>query len=70
MEPGARRRRHGSGHGQGSDRRRDAGGEVEISNPVTGFRRTTTTDASGKFVFSNLPPNPYHISVAAQGFEP
>ncbi len=43
--------------------------EVKIGNPVTGFSRTTTTDASGKYVFSNLPPNPYHVSVAAQGFQ-
>jgi hypothetical protein len=42
--------------------------EVRISNPVTGFSRTTTTDASGRYVFSNLPPNPYHISVVAEGF--
>jgi hypothetical protein len=44
--------------------------EVKISNPVTGFTRTTTTDAAGKFTFSNLPPNPYHVSVNAQGFQP
>src|SRR6185436_17995843 len=44
--------------------------EVRISNPVSGYSRTTTTDATGKFVFSNLPPNPYHLSVAAQGFQP
>src|SRR5436305_3960837 len=44
--------------------------EVRISNPVSGFSRTTTTDAGGKYVFSNLPPNPYHVSVAAQGFQP
>jgi hypothetical protein len=43
--------------------------EVKISNPVTGYSRTTTTDAAGKYVFSNLSPNPYHISVAAQGFQ-
>ncbi|HEY1910888.1 MAG TPA: TonB-dependent receptor [Vicinamibacterales bacterium] len=42
---------------------------VRISNPVSGFSRTTTTDAGGKFVFSNLPPNPYHLSVEAQGFD-
>ncbi len=23
----------------------------------------------GRFVFRNLPPNPYHISVEAQGFQ-
>src|SRR2546425_3922757 len=42
--------------------------EVKIANPVSGFNRTTTTDATGKFVFRNLPPNPYHITVEAQGF--
>src|SRR5947207_3432591 len=44
--------------------------EVRISNPVTGFSRTTTTDALGKYVFRNLAPNPYHVTVAAQGFQP
>jgi hypothetical protein len=43
--------------------------EVRISNPVSGYSRTTTTDAGGKYIFSNLPPNPYHISVAAEGFQ-
>ena len=43
--------------------------EVRISNPVSGFTRTTTTDAAGKYVFSNLSPNPYHITVQAQGFQ-
>ena len=27
---------------------------VDISNPVTGFKRSATTDAAGKFVFRNL----------------
>ena len=44
--------------------------EVRISNPVSGFARTTTTDAAGRYVFSNLSPNPYHVSVSAQGFQP
>src|SRR4030095_11511693 len=44
--------------------------EVRISNPVSGYSRTTTTDGAGKFVFTNLPPNPYHISVTAEGFQP
>src|SRR5262245_16039915 len=43
--------------------------EVRISNPVSGFSRMTTTDAAGKYVFSNLPPNPYHISIAVEGFQ-
>ena len=42
---------------------------VTIRNPVSGFTRTVTTDAQGRYVFSNLPPNPYHISVEAQGFQ-
>ena len=43
--------------------------EVKISNPVSGFSRTATTDAAGKYIFSNLPPNPYHLTVEAQGFK-
>jgi len=42
---------------------------VRISNPVSGFSRTATTDAEGKYVFTNLPPNPYHLTVEAQGFQ-
>jgi hypothetical protein len=42
---------------------------VTIRNAVSGFTRTTTTDAAGGYVFNNLPPNPYHISVEAQGFQ-
>ena len=41
---------------------------VDLSNPVSGFKRSTTTDAAGKFVFRNLPPNSYHVQVSAQGF--
>jgi Carboxypeptidase regulatory-like domain/TonB dependent receptor-like, beta-barrel len=43
--------------------------DVKIANVVSGYNRTTTTDADGKFVFRNLPPNPYHITVEAQGFQ-
>jgi hypothetical protein len=43
--------------------------EVRISNPVTGFVRTATTDAQGRYLFTNLPPNPYHITVDVQGFQ-
>ena len=43
---------------------------VVISNPVTGFRREATTDQGGRFVLRNLPPNPYHVEVATQGFQP
>jgi hypothetical protein len=46
------------------------GVEVTISNPVSGFTRAVLTAASGKYVFSNLPPNPYHLSAEIQGFQP
>jgi hypothetical protein len=41
---------------------------VELSNPLTGLKRSATTDSTGRFVFRNLPPNPYHLSISAQGF--
>jgi carboxypeptidase family protein len=43
--------------------------DVKLSNPVSGLARTATTDAAGKFIFRNLPPNPYHLTVEAQGFK-
>jgi hypothetical protein len=41
---------------------------VEIRNPVSGFDRSTTSDAAGKFAFANIPFNPYHLVVTAEGF--
>ena len=43
---------------------------VRLSNPVSGFLRTTTTDTSGRYQFNNIPPNPYHVSVEVEGFQP
>ena len=43
--------------------------EVKLANPVSGFSRTATTDAMGRYTFSNLPPNSYHLSIDAQGFQ-
>jgi len=43
---------------------------VEIHNPVSEYDRSTTTDSSGNFAFSNVPFNPYHLSVTATGFAP
>src|SRR5262245_11939156 len=42
--------------------------EVRLSNPVSRFLRTAMTDAGGHYAFANLPPNPYHVSIDAQGF--
>jgi hypothetical protein len=41
---------------------------VEIHNPVTNFDRSTATDSAGKFSFTNIPFNPYHMTVKAEGF--
>src|SRR6267154_4853618 len=44
------------------------GATVTIQNPVTGYKRTATTDDSGAFRFNDVPFNNYHISVSASGF--
>jgi hypothetical protein len=41
---------------------------VTIHNPVSGLDRTSTTDTSGNFAFTNVPYNPYHLTVTAAGF--
>ncbi|HET9101375.1 MAG TPA: carboxypeptidase-like regulatory domain-containing protein, partial [Acidobacteriaceae bacterium] len=46
------------------------GASVKILNPVTGFQRTTTTDAAGHFAFSNVPLNNYHLTATEAGFAP
>lgn len=43
---------------------------VEIHNVVSSFDRVTSTDASGNFSFTNVPFNPYHLTVTAGGFAP
>jgi hypothetical protein len=43
---------------------------VEIHNPVSHFDRSTTTDKSGNFSLLNIPFNPYHMTVNADGFAP
>src|ERR1700756_2910220 len=47
-----------------------ANATVEIRNPVSAFSRSTTTDSSGKFSIPNVPFNPYHVTVTAEGFNP
>ena len=41
---------------------------VEVLNPVSGYRRSATTDSAGVFTFLNVPFNPYHLTVMAPGF--
>ena len=44
------------------------GATVHLANSVSGLDRTATTDATGQFTFSNVPFNPYQVSVKAHGF--
>jgi hypothetical protein len=44
------------------------GATVTIHNPVSGFDRAASTDASGDFSIPNVPFNPYHMTVTATGF--
>ncbi len=46
------------------------GAAVTILNPVSGYTRTAATDGSGNYQFSNVPFNPYHLTVKAAGFNP
>src|SRR5882757_6752731 len=45
-----------------------AGAAVTISNALTGYTRTVTTDADGSYRFNDVPPNNYTLRVAAKGF--
>jgi len=44
------------------------GATVTVENPVSGYLRSAKTDSTGRFQFSNLPFNPYHLTAAATGF--
>jgi hypothetical protein len=44
------------------------GANVVIENRITGYKRTTNTDANGAFRFDNIPLNNYALTVSAQGF--
>jgi hypothetical protein len=46
-----------------------AGAKVEITFPVTGYQRQTTTEGDGTFRFANVPFNPYHLVVTTTGFD-
>jgi hypothetical protein len=41
---------------------------VTIINPVSGYNRSAEADGAGRFQFTNIPLNPYHVTIAAQGF--
>jgi hypothetical protein len=47
-----------------------AGATVQVSNKVTGYDKTVTTDTSGAFRFLGLAPNTYQVNITAAGFQP
>jgi hypothetical protein len=46
------------------------GATVHVTNAVSGFDRSATTDATGQFEIDNIPFNNYDCSVSASGFAP
>jgi hypothetical protein len=46
------------------------GAAVHLINDVSGLSRAATSDATGQFIFANIPFNPYRVSVSANGFAP
>ena len=45
-----------------------ANATVQITNVVSGYTRSAATSGDGTFRFTNVPFNPYHMSVTATGF--
>jgi hypothetical protein len=46
------------------------GATVHLANQVSGLDQTAVTDATGQFIFANIPFNPYKVDVSANGFAP
>jgi hypothetical protein len=44
------------------------GATVSIENPVSAYTRSQKTDGGGHYSFTNLPFNPYHLTVVMNGF--
>jgi hypothetical protein len=45
------------------------GATVTLANSVSGYTRTQTSDSAGHFQFTNVPLNPYQLSVTMSGFQ-
>ena len=44
------------------------GATVTLENIRTGYKNTVQTDEKGAFRFTDIPPNPYALTVSASGF--
>ena len=47
-----------------------SGAKITLTEPATGFQRTTTSNASGLYQFLDVPPGNYQLEAAATGFAP
>jgi Carboxypeptidase regulatory-like domain len=45
------------------------GATATLSNPKTGFSRTTTSNDSGQFSFESIPPGTYRVEIEAKNFK-
>jgi hypothetical protein len=45
-----------------------AGASITLTEPATGSKRTTTSNASGLYQFLDVPPGSYQLTAAASGF--
>ena len=45
-----------------------AGATVTIENPVSQYRRQVKTGSDGQYQLTNVPFNPYHLTIFANGF--
>src|SRR5690242_9472839 len=43
---------------------------ITVTQPVTGYRQTTKTDAQGSFKLVNIPFNTYKVRAESSGFQP
>jgi type 1 fimbria pilin len=41
------------------------GATVTIQNPVTGYKQEVKSGDDGSFRLTNLPPNPYHLTITS-----
>jgi hypothetical protein len=48
---------------------RVTGATLTLANDLTLYRREVKTPANGEFQFTNIPPNVYHLEIAASGFQ-
>lgn len=58
-----------AGRVQGTNGEPVAEATVTVTSEAQGFTRTATTDSSGGFTISQLPPGNYTVSISASGFE-